>query len=130
MRFPINLWGWRSHLGHGANLGGQVSGYIENEEGEEEFVEIFEYWSVSDWFADKLIEEGEFVEKDFYGLCVWGRITTGQAIALDYVTRKIVQEFGYACKYLSKYTFKFTFMRKFDTFNSRKGECYGTSTDE
>lgn len=45
--------------------------------------EIYEHWIVSDWLADKLIAAGEKVDKDFAGLCVWGRSCTGQAISLD-----------------------------------------------
>lgn len=68
-----------------------IDGYFENEEGEEEYLEIFEYWSVSDWLADKLILRGEKVTKDFYGHCIWGRTTTGQAIDMDCVVRSIVK---------------------------------------
>lgn len=51
--------------------------------------EVFEHWAVTDWFADKLIEEGEKVDKDFAGLCVWARTTTGQAIYADGVVERI-----------------------------------------
>lgn len=47
--------------------------------------EVFEHWIVSDWLADMLAEKGEPVDKDFSGLTIWGRTTTGQAIALDAV---------------------------------------------
>jgi hypothetical protein len=40
--------------------------------------EVFEHWIVSDWLADKLAEKGEKVDKDFAGLTVWARTTTGQ----------------------------------------------------
>lgn len=76
-----------------------VSGYIENDDGEEEYIEIFEYWAVSEWLADKLAEEGERVDKDFYGLNIWGRTCTGQAIAMDHVIRTITTQSGY-CSYL------------------------------
>ena len=66
-----------------------IDGYFENEEGEEEYFEIYEYWAVSHWFADKLILKGERVSKDFYGHCVWGRTTTGQSIAMDCVIRQL-----------------------------------------
>ena len=69
-----------------------VGGYIENEDGEEDYIEIYEYWSVSDWLAEKLQDKGERVECDFHGLCVWGRTTTGQAISMDCVIRELVQE--------------------------------------
>lgn len=52
--------------------------------------EIYEHWIVSEWLADKLAENGEKVDKDFAGLTVWARTTTGQAIAMDSVIQKIV----------------------------------------
>ena len=66
-----------------------IDGYFENEDGEEEYCEIYEYWAVSNWLADKLILKGEHVTKDFYGHCIWGRTTTGQAISMDCVVRTI-----------------------------------------
>ena len=54
--------------------------------------EVFEHWIVSDWLADKLIEHGEKVDKDFAGLTVWARTTTGQGIASDSVIEAIVAE--------------------------------------
>jgi hypothetical protein len=54
--------------------------------------EVFEHWAVTDWFADKLIAKGEKVDKDFAGLCVWARTTTGQAIYADYVVEQIYAE--------------------------------------
>ncbi len=45
--------------------------------------DVFEHWAVSDWLADKLIERGEKVDKDFAGMCVWARSTTGQMISMD-----------------------------------------------
>lgn len=54
--------------------------------------EVYEHWAVSSWLADKLIAKGERVDKDFAGLCVWARTTTGQAIGMDGVIRAITQE--------------------------------------
>lgn len=54
--------------------------------------EVFEFWIVSDWLADKLIKHGEKVDKDFAGLTVWARTTTGQGIASDSVIEAIVSE--------------------------------------
>lgn len=50
-----------------------------------EYNEVYEHWIVSDWLADRLEEKGEAVNKDFMGLTLWGRCTTGQAIAMDRV---------------------------------------------
>lgn len=54
--------------------------------------EVHEHWAVSQWLAEKLIEAGEKVDTDFAGLNVWARATTGQAISMDAVIRRIVQE--------------------------------------
>lgn len=59
-------------------------------------IEVFEHWIVSDWLADHLIKRGEKVDKDFCGLTVWARTTTGQAIANDYVIDDILRELGEA----------------------------------
>ena len=54
-----------------------------------EYCEVLEHWIVTDWLADRLEEQGEAVCKDFYGLTVWGRTTSGQSIALDGVISQI-----------------------------------------
>lgn len=54
--------------------------------------EVFEHWIVSDWLADQLAKRGEKVDKDFCGLTVWARTTTGQGIANDYVIDDILRE--------------------------------------
>lgn len=54
--------------------------------------EIFEHWAVSEWLAEKLEAAGERVDRDFAGLCVWGRTCTGQGIAQDGVIRQICAE--------------------------------------
>ena len=59
-------------------------------------LEVFEHWAVSTWLAEKLEAKGEKVDRDFAGLNVWARTTTGQAIALDSVIEAIVSETGYA----------------------------------
>lgn len=51
--------------------------------------EVFEHWIVGDWLADKLTEVGEKVDKDFAGLTIWARTTSGQAIAADSVIERI-----------------------------------------
>lgn len=53
--------------------------------------EVYEYWVVSDWMADKLKERGYLVT-DWMGLTIWGRQCTGQAILLDYVINSICCE--------------------------------------
>lgn len=51
--------------------------------------EVYEHWIVSDWLADKLEAKGEKVDRDFAGLTVWARTTTGQSIAIDGVIEDI-----------------------------------------
>lgn len=55
-------------------------------------VEALEFWIISDWLADKLQNHGELITKDFYGLCIWGRTTSGQAISSDCVIQQIAEE--------------------------------------
>lgn len=54
--------------------------------------EIFEHWLVSEWLADRLEAAGERVDKDFAGLVIWARTTTGQGIASDGVIERIYAE--------------------------------------
>ena len=54
--------------------------------------EVFEHWTVSDWLADKLEARGEKVDRDFAGLTVWARTTTGQAVYADSVIEAIARE--------------------------------------
>lgn len=56
--------------------------------------EAYEHWIVSDWLAGKLEEAGEMVSRDIYGLTIWGRCTTGQAILLDGVMCGIYNDMG------------------------------------
>lgn len=50
------------------------------------------WWIVSDWLAERLEEKGESVDRDFAGLCIWARLTCGQAIDNDEVIQQIAQE--------------------------------------
>jgi hypothetical protein len=54
--------------------------------------EIYEHWIVSDWLAARLEQRGELIERDFYGLTIWGRACTGQAILLDAVICAVYDE--------------------------------------
>lgn len=59
------------------------------EDGEvEELREPLEFWSVSNYLAEKLKNEDESV-MEYCGLNIWCRCTSGQAIALDYVINQI-----------------------------------------
>jgi len=50
--------------------------------------EIFEWWAVTEWLGNKLMESGEPVLSNDYGYW-WGRTCTGQAIILDGTIQKI-----------------------------------------
>ncbi len=54
--------------------------------------EVYEHWAVDTRFAEHLIAQGEKVDTDFAGLCVWARTTTGQAISMDGVITRIWNE--------------------------------------
>ena len=47
--------------------------------------EIYEHWIVTDFLANRLEEHGHKVLRGFFGMTVWCRPTTGQAILLDHV---------------------------------------------
>lgn len=54
----------------------------------DELPEVYEWWGVSNWLADKLKEDGRVVVDEF-AMSIWGRQTTGQAILLDSVISRI-----------------------------------------
>lgn len=54
--------------------------------------EVYEHWIVSPWLADDLEAKGEKVDRDFAGLTVWARTTTGQQISADAVIKSIVDD--------------------------------------
>ena len=56
--------------------------------------EIFEHWIVTEFLADKLESNGHKVLRDFFGMTVWCRPTTGQAILLDGVIHSICEGMG------------------------------------
>lgn len=61
------------------------------EQPEDEPQEIFEWWIVSEWLADKLKAHKEVIINDGYNT-IWGRTCTGQAILLDGVINEICSE--------------------------------------
>jgi hypothetical protein len=54
--------------------------------------DIYEHWIVSDYLAGKLEDKGERVLRDFFGMTIWCRSTTGQAILLDGVISEICSD--------------------------------------
>lgn len=61
-----------------------------DDEGERQ--EPLEHWIVSSWLAGRLKTMGEPIDEDFYGLCLWGRTCSGQAILLDSPIRYLALE--------------------------------------
>jgi len=61
-------------------------------EDEKEPQEVFEWWAVSGWLSEKLMEAGEPILENEHGVW-WGRTTTGQAIMIDGVIRGLVKRF-------------------------------------
>lgn len=56
-----------------------------------EYIEAYEHWLVSGWLGEKLQARGEMVD-DVFGLTIWGRTCTGQAIYMDSVIEEIYDE--------------------------------------
>ena len=66
---------------------------IEVDEDEEpEYAEVYEHWLVSEWLANKLREQDENVV-ELYGLNIWCRCSTGQAIKCDDVIQTIYNKY-------------------------------------
>ncbi len=74
------------------NISQRVDESFEEEGAEPTYIEAYEHWIVADWFADELEKRDEMVDKDFLGLTVWGRATSGQHIGLDYVVQDILKD--------------------------------------
>lgn len=55
---------------------------FEEHEKDSKPAEIYEWWAVSNWFGEKLAEQGCVVIPS-WGKSYWGRTTTGQSISLD-----------------------------------------------
>lgn len=54
--------------------------------------EVYEWWFIDEWLADKLSDAGEVVIHRDYGYDIWGRQGTGQATYMDHVIRKLARE--------------------------------------
>lgn len=60
---------------------------------DDEYLEVYEYYIISDWLYGKLKEHNEIViDNDYF--YIWGRTCTGQSIFLDYVIQKICNDMG------------------------------------
>jgi len=83
---------WNSSAGEQDLEGGDWQALCDRHNIEPYQWEVFEHWIVSDWLADRLAEKGEKVDKDFAGLTIWARTTTGQAISMDSVIQAIAAD--------------------------------------
>lgn len=69
----------------------ELSEFIGQEDDEGNMPEVYEYWVVTSWLAEKLKAQGEFAT-EFFNLIIWGRQTTGQLISVDAVINDITRE--------------------------------------
>jgi hypothetical protein len=53
--------------------------------------EIFEWWAVTPYMAERLSEIGEPILDNDFGTW-WGRTCTGQAICIDYTIRQLLRD--------------------------------------
>lgn len=74
-----------------SDLRWKVDDSFEEEGAEPTYMEASEHWIVADWFADALKERGEMVG-EILGLTIWGRVSAGQAISMDYVVQDILKD--------------------------------------
>lgn len=58
------------------------------EDADGEYPEVYEWWMVNDWFAEKLKAKNEVIVEAYNNTC-WGRQSSGQAILLDRVIGEI-----------------------------------------
>ena len=86
---PVNEWEEGEEEGYKCPF----CGAIHEEEPEPEQQEIYEYWIVTPWLGEKLMDKGEPVLKRSGGW-IWGRTCTGQAILLDSVISSICYDMG------------------------------------
>lgn len=54
--------------------------------------EVYEHWIVDRWLVNQLAENGCRFDRDFAGLCVWGRTETGQSLTMDADLQRVYLE--------------------------------------
>ena len=69
----------------------ELSELFGQEDDEGNIPEVYEYWLVTPWLAEKLKAQGELVTEFFYQ-DIWGRQTSGQLIYMDAVIDDITRE--------------------------------------
>jgi len=83
---------WKNQLLASLKYDEDYQEFCDDQGVEPDFDDVLEHWIVSDWLARKIEAYGGTVEHDFHGLTIWGRYTSGQAIALDYMIQKIAYD--------------------------------------
>jgi len=68
-----------------------LSDLFGEEDAEGNMTEVFEYWIVTPWLAEKLKAHGELVT-EFFNLDIWGRQTAGQLISEDDIIEDITRK--------------------------------------
>jgi hypothetical protein len=53
--------------------------------------DVMGYYIIEPCMVERFKEEGELVMEDFFGLCLWGRCTTGQSVHDDGVIQRIAE---------------------------------------
>lgn len=64
--------------------------FCEDQRSEPDATEAYEHWHVSGWLSRRLDEQGEMVG-EVYGMPIWGRTCSGQAICMDHVILSIAK---------------------------------------
>jgi len=64
--------------------------YYDEDEEDHIYAEIMEWWLIDSIFADELRKYEEPILENDYGIW-WGRCTSGQAVSLDWIICKIVE---------------------------------------
>ena len=71
---------------------GGAQAFCEEHDVEPDRSEVFEHWITSEWLAGKLESKGHPIVRDFLGMTIWGRPTTGQHISMDSVILEIARD--------------------------------------
>lgn len=59
---------------------------------ESEIDSPMEFYLVSAWLAERLKRKNQLIATNFYGMCIWGRCTSGQSVKMDSVIQEIANE--------------------------------------
>lgn len=80
-----------NHIDHNGDL--DLDGIFRQAVADYEPPEVLEHWIVTPWFGKRLKAQGEAVG-ELFDFTIWGRTTSGQAIALDRVIYDIAADMG------------------------------------